>query len=77
MRGLEEYVKKTLVDPLEVRRSRRDPSVYMYYRPWWDKLICVVAKLLNDEGFIITAYPTRRMAPGDTVWQRQPSRRRG
>ncbi len=68
--GREEYVKKALEDPIEVRRSRRDPNVYLYYGLFKDKLICVVVKHLNEEGFIIIAYPTRRIASGEIVWKK-------
>jgi len=54
-------VKNALRSPIEVRRSRRDPNIYLYYGAFKDKLICVVVKHLNKEGFIVTAYPTRRM----------------
>jgi hypothetical protein len=31
MRGKEDRVKATLVRPLEIRRSRKDPTVHLYY----------------------------------------------
>lgn len=69
MRGLEESVKSSLTEPIEVRRSKRDPNVHLYYGRFDEKLlICTVVKFLDGDGFIITAYLTRRMA-GDSVWK--------
>ncbi|ABL79130.1 hypothetical protein [Thermofilum pendens] len=56
LKGLEGVVREALANLLEVRRSPRDPRVYLYYGTYMDKLICVVVKHLNSEGFIITAY---------------------
>ena len=71
LKGLEAKVKKALTNPIEIRKSPRDPKVYLYYIPHKDKLICVVVKHLNEEGYIITAYLTRRKAPGEIIWQKQ------
>jgi len=64
--GLEKDVEIALKSPVEVRRSSRDPSVFLYYGKFGDKLICVVAKHLNEEGFVITVYLTRRVS-GDPI----------
>jgi len=69
VRGLEDEVERTLKEPKEVRRSREDPDVHLYYGKYMEKLICVVVKHLNNEGYIITAYLTRRMV-GETLWKR-------
>ena len=69
MRGLEEFVKRSLGEPIEVRRSKRDPSIYLYYGKYEARLLCcTIVKFLNGDGFIITAYLTRRMI-GDSVWK--------
>ena len=71
MRGLEEVVKSSLTEPIEVRRSKRDPSVHLYYGKFEAELLCcAVIKFLNGDGFIITAYLTRRMV-GDSVWKKR------
>ncbi|MGI0079527.1 MAG: hypothetical protein ACRECH_07875 [Nitrososphaerales archaeon] len=59
--GLEDEVKEALNAPGEIRRSKKDHSVYLYYHPLGNKFISVVAKHLNGEGFIITIYLTRRV----------------
>ena len=71
MSGLAEVARASLTEPIEVRRSKRDPTVHLYYgRHEGALLCCVVVKLLNGDGFIITAYPTRRMI-GDSAWKSQ------
>lgn len=55
MAGQEDSVKQTLQTPDEIRRSRTDETVYLFYkeeRPQrWN---CAVAKRLNGDGFLIT-----------------------
>ena len=71
MRGREEVVQRTLRAPDQVRRSRRDPDVYLFYqleRP--GRWICAVAKQLDDAGFLITTYPTEGIKEGERVWSR-------
>lgn len=71
MRGLQEFVKSSLTEPIEVRRSKRDPSVHLHYGRFEEKLLCcAVVKFLNGDGFMITAYLTRRMV-GDSVWKKR------
>jgi hypothetical protein len=69
MAGREEVVRATLAMPEEIRRSRSDPTVYLFYRAeavrrW----VCVVAKRLNGEGFVITTYPTDVVKEGEQIW---------
>jgi hypothetical protein len=67
MHGKEEIVIETLRDPDEIRRSVIDYSVFLYYKRL-DRLYCAVAKHINSNGFLITAYPTEKVKEGDTVW---------
>jgi len=68
MRGQELQVQRTLQDPSEIRRSKTDAMVYLYYKPDLPYLTCVVTRHLNGEGFIITAYRTDRIKVGECVW---------
>jgi hypothetical protein len=68
--GKEEEVKLCLVDPMEIRRSSEDSNVYLYYAPFEKYFICVVARHLNSDGFIITAYITDKIKEGETVWKK-------
>ena len=77
MAGMREAIRGTLQDPEEVRRSRRDPnSVLLYYRrysntPAGDKLVCVVVKFLENDAFVLTAYPTTMIKAGELIWRKE------
>ncbi|MEX2308033.1 MAG: hypothetical protein WD738_10595 [Pirellulales bacterium] len=69
MAGREGDVQVTLAEPDEVRRSRSDPNVLLFYkvagaRRW----VCAVCKRLTGDGFLITAYPTDAIKEGDRIW---------
>jgi hypothetical protein len=68
MAGQEQLVQQTLQKPSEIRRSRSDPDLYLYYKPEPPYFICVVARHLNGDGFIVTAYRTDRIKIGDSIW---------
>ena len=67
MKGKENLVSKTLEDPDEIRRSKIDVDVYLYYR-MVDRLYCGVAKHADENGFLITAYPTEKVKEGEIIW---------
>jgi hypothetical protein len=69
MDGCEATIQDVLARPEEVRVSRSDDAVYLFYseqreRRW----VCAVARRLNNEGFLITAYPTDAIKEGMRVW---------
>ncbi|NES19750.1 MAG: DUF4258 domain-containing protein [Symploca sp. SIO3E6] len=66
--GREDFVKQVLQEPIEVRRSLSDPMVYLYYKDDPPYFLCVVARHLNGEGFIITVYRTDKIKRGEAVW---------
>jgi len=71
MRGREVDVQDALQTPDEIRRSRGDPAVYLFYRSERPgRWICAVVKQLNDEGFLITTYPTDAIKEGERVWRK-------
>jgi hypothetical protein len=64
-------VQGVLQTPDEVRQSRSDPAVFLFYRAELpDRWICAVAKRLNEEGFLITTYPTDAIKEGERVWSK-------
>jgi len=67
MTGKEALVKETLSDPEEIRRSKLDNDIFLYYR-LFDKLYCVVAKHQGKEGFLITAFPVDKVKEGEIIW---------
>jgi hypothetical protein len=69
MAGREWDVKETLVNPEEIRRSRSDPAVYLFYSSERQgRWVCAVARQLNGDGFLITTYPTDAIKEGVRVW---------
>lgn len=69
MEGHENVIKTVLMEPEEVRVSRKDADVYLFYkidrpRRW----LCAVVKRLNGKGFLITAYPTDAIKEGIRTW---------
>lgn len=67
MQGKEELVKSTLTTAEQVRRSRKDPSVSLYYKKHESRYCCVVVKHLNGDGFVVTTYMTDRIKVGEVV----------
>lgn len=69
MAGRESDVKRTLEKPDEIRLSRTDPAVYLFYRSQRrDRWVCGVTKRLDGEGFLITSYPTDAIKEGARIW---------
>jgi len=71
MLGREADVQEVLRNPDEIRLSKKDASVYLFYKPerigsW----VCAVTKHLDGEGFLITAYPTDAVKEGERIWPR-------
>ncbi|KAM3100376.1 hypothetical protein ACKFKG_01315 [Phormidesmis sp. 146-35] len=66
---LEELVQFALASPDEVRRSQRDAEVLLFYRVRRaERWVVAVARRLNGDGFLITAYQTDAIKEGETVW---------
>jgi hypothetical protein len=64
-------VQDTLQTPDVVRRSRSDPTVFLFYRlEQPGRWLCAVVKRLNDEGFLITTYPTDAIKEGQQIWSK-------
>jgi hypothetical protein len=64
-------VQDALQTPDEIRRSRSDPNVYLFYRlEFPGRWICAVAKRLNYEGFLVTTYPTDAIKEGEQIWRK-------
>lgn len=70
MRGHEDDVRAALGDPDQVRRSRKDPAVLLFYRGGAPRWTCAVTRLEGASGFLVTAYPTDAIKIGETVWTR-------
>ena len=69
MAGREDVVKITLENPEQIRQSRSDPQVLLfYYAEGSSRWVCAVAKRAADQGFLITAYPTDAIKEGIPIW---------
>ncbi|WP_199311681.1 hypothetical protein [Anabaena subtropica] len=67
--ALEELIQSALAAPDEIRRSSRDAEVLLFYRERKEKRwVVAVARRLNGDGFLITAYQTDAIKEGETVW---------
>jgi len=67
-------MKKTLASPQMVRRSLYDEKVWLFYRffentPVTEKYLMVAARILNNEGFVITSYFTDKVKMGEEIWK--------
>lgn len=70
LKGHEAEVKEALSDPQEIRRSSKDPDVYLFYRGGEPRWICAVAKSEGLNGFLVTAYPADKIKIGEVLWTR-------
>ena len=69
MAGCEAEVKTTLESPEEIRRSKSDANVYLFYRSRRTRRwVCAVTKQKNHTGFLVTAYPTDAIKEGEKIW---------
>jgi hypothetical protein len=69
MAGRESSVRLALESPDEIRQSRTDPDVLLFYkaegaRRW----VCAITKHAPDEAFLVTAYPTDAIKEGIRIW---------
>ena len=74
MQEREDAVRAVLERPDEVRQSRSAQDILLFYkleRP--KRWMCAVIRRGrgdNEEGFLITAYPTDAIKEGTTIWTR-------
>lgn len=71
MSGREDDVRAALKTPDEVRRSRRDAEMLLFYRlvrP--GRWTYAVVRRTAETGLLITAYPTNAVKEGEQIWAR-------
>ena len=69
MAGHEGLARAALETPDEVRQSRLDPGVLLFYNAEATKRwTCAVAKRTAEAPFLITAYPTDAIKGGVRIW---------
>lgn len=69
MAGQEAMVRAALENPDEIRQSRSDHEVFLFYKAQAPKRwACAVAKRAEGHAFLVTAYPTDAIKEGVHVW---------
>ncbi|MFH0764492.1 MAG: DUF4258 domain-containing protein [Candidatus Omnitrophota bacterium] len=68
--GREGEVKDTLSNPDEVRVSKKDIAVLLFYKIIGKYYFCVVIRCFKKRGFIVTAYWTEKIKEGELKWKR-------
>ena len=74
--GIEEEISRVLRAPAEVRVSRSDETVQLFYEYYaktrvGGKWLCVVVKYPPDNAFVVTTYLTDQLKPGETLWPKK------
>ena len=71
MAGREDDVRSALESPDEIRQSKSDEDVYLFYKTEREKRwICAVSRKTGDTGFLITTYPTDAIKEGVQIWHK-------
>lgn len=70
VKGKEKNVKDTLSLPDEIRVSKRDKDVYLFYKKYRNKFLCVVSRIHRKSGYIITSYYTEKIKEGELKWKK-------
>jgi len=76
MAGLEDEIVRVLRSPAEVRVSRTDEAVQLFYEFYAQtsaggKWLCIVVRYSPDDAFVITAYLTDKLKAGEVVWPKK------
>jgi hypothetical protein len=66
--GRQQAVQTCLQTPDQIRQSKRDRTVYLFYRSQPPYHLCVVVKRLNGTGFVVTCYLTDSIKEGGQIW---------
>ena len=66
----EAEVKQALSSPDEIRVSKNDKAVLLFYKRIGKYYLCVVIRFFKKRGFIVTAYWTRKIKEGELTWKR-------
>ncbi len=76
MIGMEEEIGQVLRAPTEVRLSRADDTIQLFYEFYaqtriGEKWLCVVVKYYADDAFVVTAYLTDQLKTGEIIWPKK------
>jgi hypothetical protein len=70
MVGREGIIRQVLEDPEEIRKSRKDERVLLFYRRQGERYFSAVVRRPNGDAFLITTYPTDAIKAGEVIWTR-------
>lgn len=73
---MEDEISRVLQTPAEVRVSRSDETVQLFYEYYaktrvGGKWLCVVVTSPLDDAFVVTAYLTDQLKPGESLWPKK------
>ncbi len=76
MTGMAQEIERVLQAPTEVRISRSDGAVRLFYEFYartmvGRKWLCVVVKYTPDDAFMVTAYLTDQLKAGEIIWAKK------
>jgi len=70
MAGQDNKVIKTLKYPDTVKLSEKDDKVFLYYKKFAEKYICVVVRHEDGKGFVISTFPVDKIRIGTKVYEK-------
>lgn len=66
VKGSKNLVKNTLKNPLCIKYSKIDDDILLFYNKFREKyFLCIIVRILNGEGFIVTCYVTDKIKEGE------------
>ncbi|MFZ1804661.1 MAG: hypothetical protein WAU05_12110 [Nitrospira sp.] len=76
MTDLAQEIERVLQSPTEVRISRSDESVRLFYEFYaktmvGGKWLCVVVRYAAEDAFVVTAYLTDQLKVGEVIWPKK------
>ena len=76
MKGQDNKIQETLLNPDSVRRSKTDIEAELFYKlyastPVTRKYLCIVVKASMRDPFAITAYFTDTIKQGEILWPKK------
>ena len=74
--GMEDEIERLLQSPTEVRQSRSDDNVMLFYEfytrtRFGGKWLCGVVKYLPNDAVVVTAYLTNTVKAGEVIWPKK------
>ena len=70
LRGFEKDIIHSIQSPFTIRRSTKDPNVFLFYAIFQNRMICSVIKQTPQYCFLITTYPCDSVKKGEILWQK-------